>query len=67
MLADTYGTDSKAILDTLSDLQLEESRRVDTLGRQGLHPWSIFYQRGDLAELEKENTWLRENYDSLVE
>ena len=67
VLADTYGTDSKAILDTLSDLQLEESRRVDTLGRQGLHPWSIFYQRGDLAELEKENNWLRENYDSLVE
>ena len=29
-----------------SDLQLEEYRRTETLGRQGLHPWSIFYQRG---------------------
>ena len=66
VLADTYGTDTRAILDTLNDLQLEECRRIDTLGRQGLHPWSIFYQRGDLVELEKENKWLRENCDSLA-
>ena len=67
VLSDTYGTDSNAILDTLNDLQLEEYRRTETLGRQGLHPWSIFYQRGDLADLEEEDTWLKENYDSLAE
>ena len=67
VLSDTYRADSNAILDTLNDLQLEEYRRTETLGRQGLHPWSIFYQRGDLADLEEENTWLKENYDSLAE
>ncbi len=66
VLSDTYGTDTSAILDTLSDLQLEEYRRTETLGSQGLLPWSIFYQRGDLAELKEENTWLKENYDSLA-
>ena len=50
-----------------SDLLLEEYRRTETLVRQGLHPWSIFDQRGDLADLEEENTWLKENYDSLAE
>ncbi len=66
VLSDTYGTDSTAILDALCDLQLEEYRRIETLGGQGLHPWSVFYQRGDLAELAEENSWLRENYDSLA-
>ena len=66
VLSDTYGTNSTAILDALCDLQLEEYRRIETLGGQGLHPWSVFYQRGDLAELAEENSWLRENYDSLA-
>ena len=66
VLSETYGTDSKAILDTLVNLQLEDCRRIGTLGRQGIHPWALFYEGGYLAEVSEENAWLRENYDSLT-
>ena len=65
-ISETYGTDPATLLSALLDLQKEECRRIETLGKQGIHPWSIFHQRGDLAEMTGENTWLREKFNSLV-
>ena len=66
LLSETYGTDSRAILDTLINLQSEEYRRTETLGGQGLHPWTLYYEREYLVELSEEHAWLRENYDTLA-
>ena len=66
VVSGAYGTTTRAILNALIDLQLEEYHRIETLGKNGLHPWSICYERGDLAQLSEENTWLRANYESLV-
>ncbi len=66
VVSGTYGTTPGEILDAVFDLQSEEYRRIETLGKSGLFPWSLFYERGDLAQLTEETTWLRANYDSLV-
>ena len=65
-LLEAYGAEPKAILDALIDLQIEDCRRIGTLGRKGMHPWALFYERGDLAEISEGNAWLKENYDSLA-
>ena len=65
-LSEAYGAEPKTILDTLIDLQLEDHRRIGTLGAKGIHPWALFYERGDLTEISEGNDWLRENYDSLA-
>ena len=65
-LSEAYGAEPKAILDASIDLQLEDCRRIGTLGRKGIHPWTLFYERGDLAEVSEGNAWLKENYDSVA-
>ena len=65
-LCDGYGTDVTAVLDALLLLQEEESRRTESLGRQGIHPWSIFHQRGDSKEIMEESTWLRTKRELLI-
>ncbi|NKB72765.1 MAG: phosphotransferase [Candidatus Latescibacteria bacterium] len=65
-ISETYGTDPATLLSALLDLQKEECRRIEILGKQGVAPWNIFHQRGHLAEISAENTWLSEKYDSLV-
>lgn len=67
LLAESYGTNREAVLETLVSLQKEECQRIENLGRQGLHPWKIFYERGDLADLKEESSWLVENRESLLE
>ena len=65
-LCRTYGADPGSVLDTLLLLQTEEARRIGTFGKQDIHPWSVFYQRGDQEQVLKEADWLKARYHTLV-
>jgi hypothetical protein len=44
-------------LDRLQNYDLEITKR---LGGQGIHPWNLFFDRGGVQILKKENAWLKE-------
>lgn len=66
VLAETYDADPKQILDAVLDGQTESARRIEHYGQQGLHPWSIFYSRGDHHDDRQEQRWLLSQIDSLI-
>lgn len=47
------------LLQAVIDLQNLEMDRLLHFGRKGIFPWSIFYTRGDLLEIQQEQAWLK--------
>lgn len=66
VLCDAYGAEPEQVLAALVEAQACERDRIITLGGAGLHPYSFFLERGDLAELDGESAWLREHWDTLL-
>ena len=66
LLAETYGSEPPEILDAVIETQNESARRIEHFGKQGLHPWSIFWERDDHQDERREQAWLLEHRESLL-
>jgi hypothetical protein len=58
VLCEAYGTEPEPVLNALHNLQVVERQRVIELGGQGVYPFTVFYERGDVEELGAETTKL---------
>ncbi len=65
-LCEAYGADPAAVLDALDALQSGEAARIERLGRRGGEPWVTFLDRGDVAEMRAEQSWLRAERATLL-
>ncbi len=64
VLCEAYGgrfTPSE-VLAELDLLQQADMRITERLGKAGVHPWSLFWDRDGLALLQAENAWLQEHF-----
>ncbi|MGW4646369.1 aminoglycoside phosphotransferase family protein [Kitasatospora sp. NPDC004289] len=57
LLCTAYGATPATVLDTLADLQREETTRITRLGPTGTDPWATFLHRDFVPDIEAERTW----------
>ena len=61
LIAAEYGAFSSAeILREVDRLQHADMEITQRLGGSGVHPWNLFYDRGGMEILRRENAWLQE-------
>ncbi|OJJ21153.1 hypothetical protein BKI52_11330 [marine bacterium AO1-C] len=65
-ICETYGVNRADLIDAVLYLQIKEMKRLERFGRKGVHPWVMYYQRGDLATLEAEYNWLKTHLNDLI-
>lgn len=63
VLCQTYDVDADLVLNALVQLQKKEIERTIQLGQAGVNPWQFFMQRGDVADINEDMSWLLETYE----
>ena len=51
------------VLETLQDIQKQELTRIKTHGANGLYPWSMFLELGDLTIVTEDAEWLAQEFN----
>ena len=66
LFCEAYGTTPDALIASLLEVQENEMERIRRYGEQSIPPWDSFHDRGDVAEIKKEQAWLIKNQRLLI-
>ncbi|MBS0409671.1 MAG: aminoglycoside phosphotransferase family protein [Proteobacteria bacterium] len=64
--AEGYGVDPEVLVARIIPTQMDELRRIEAWGGEGLEPWATFLRKGLADEVRAELAWMTEHLGALA-